>query len=58
MKVRDLIEFLQRMDPELDVYLYAGFDGMQGSGPATAVGILEDSVAICDESQADILISD
>lgn len=55
MKVRDLIARLQQLDPDLDVYLYAGFDGMTGSGQACAVGILEDAVAIVDGSQMDLL---
>lgn len=55
MTVAELIERLKALPPDLDVYLFAGFDGMTGSGPAVAVGVIEGALAICDESQADLL---
>lgn len=54
MKVSELMQILQALPQDHDVYVYAGFDGMCGSGPLIGAGVAlsettGDHVALVDE---------
>lgn len=40
MKIRDLIENLQQMDPDLDVMVYTGVDGVVNAGHLEGIALI------------------
>lgn len=61
MTVSELIKILEIMPPDLDVYVYASFDGMCGSGPLVGAGVISGDMGdaahlgLVDEPMLDLL---